>query len=139
MKTHRTKNPQETKEIGRQILKKSPHRVICLYGDLGAGKTTFVKGLGLSLGIPELKIKSPTFVTLHEHQGKKGKLYHFDLYRVLKNGTILEEVKEIFQRLDGVVVIEWADRIKKHLPKRRTDIYLEHKGATERMIKVKHI
>ena len=76
--------------------------VICLLGDLGSGKTTFVKGLAKGLGIEEgYQVRSPTFTIVNEYPTKRGKLIHIDLYRL--------ETFEVEQFLeDAIVVIEWA-------------------------------
>lgn len=140
MKTITSKTPRETMEIGHALLQeKNAPTCICLFGDLGAGKTTFVKGLGKALGIDERSVKSPTFVSLHEYRGSKGKLYHFDLYRRDGDENIQNEVEEIVKRLDGVVVIEWAEHMKKFLPKQRLDIFFEHGGENTRFIRLNKI
>ncbi len=102
-----------------------PSSIICLYGELGTGKTTFVKGLAQGLKIVPEKVNSPTFVLMNVYEGRLP-IYHFDFYR-------LEEIKEI-ERLgyeeffygEGVAVVEWAGRLKELLPKERLDIHIEH-------------
>jgi tRNA threonylcarbamoyladenosine biosynthesis protein TsaE len=91
--------------------------VICLYGDLGSGKTTFVQGFARGLGISE-RITSPSFLLMKQyHIPSGGTLYHIDLYK-----SILLEIEEIVHAIDSIVVIEWADKIKETLPKKRIDI-----------------
>ncbi len=121
-------------EFLRKILKKEKSPLICLYGELGAGKTTFVKGLGDFLHVQKHEIKSPTFVFLHMYKGKKGKLYHFDFYRAAKGIELVHELHEILERKDGVTALEWADKVKDFLPKKRYDVFLEHVSPRKRMI-----
>lgn len=92
--------------------------VIFLTGDLGGGKTQFTKGLASGLGIKEA-ITSPTFIYENIYQGKKLKLYHFDLYR---NEEVDEDVRDLmleaFGDELGVTVVEWAERAKDYWPKK---------------------
>ncbi len=114
--------------------------VICLIGELGTGKTCFSKGLIRALGVKNKYIGSPTFTIINEYQGKFPKnyktasIYHFDLYR-LKNETELEALgfEEYFYG-NGVTIIEWADKMKKLLPKDRLEIYFSHINETTRRI-----
>ena len=93
---------EDTIELGRSFAKKlKGTEVICLIGDLGAGKTTFVKGLAQGLGIEEgYQVRSPTFTIVNEYPTKKGKLIHVDLYRV--DQFDLESFLG-----EGVIVVEW--------------------------------
>jgi tRNA threonylcarbamoyladenosine biosynthesis protein TsaE len=84
--------------------------VLLLAGDLGAGKTTFVKGLAAGLGIDPDDVSSPTFTLLHEYRGGKLTLYHADLYRLDRTATEDLGLEEAGVR-DGVLAIEWADRL----------------------------
>lgn len=137
-----THSPASTKKLASNLISvflknvRKERPVFCLFGDLGAGKTTFVQGLGHALKIRRKLIKSPTFVFLHEYQGKKGKLYHFDLYRIRHNRELLHELHEVLHRRDGFIVIEWADRVKRFLPRKRYDIIFKHCAPRERKISV---
>ncbi len=113
------------------LLKKSD--IICLFGDLGSGKTTLVKGIARGLKINPKTVNSPTFVLMNIYQGKLP-LYHFDLYRI-------ETVQEMFfldyeEYLygEGVAVIEWAQRLGALLPAECLKIELAVKGEHERSI-----
>ncbi len=81
--------------------------VLVLDGDLGAGKTTFTKGLAAGLEIPDI-IKSPTFTIIHEYQDGRLPLYHMDAYRLENGGAEDLGLEEYFDG-DGVSVVEWAD------------------------------
>ena len=99
--------------------------VICLIGDLGAGKTTWTQGLALGLGLPESEpVNSPTFTLLAEHPGGRAPLYHFDVYRLPDSSGLYDLAFDEYLSGDGVVVIEWADRIADALPAERLDITL---------------
>ena len=107
---------EDTYEIGKKIGQEAqPGQVICLYGDLGVGKTVFTKGLADGLGITE-PIQSPTFTIVREYEEGRLPLYHFDVYRI---GDI-EEMDEIgyedYVYGEGVCLIEWANLIEEILP-----------------------
>ncbi|MEK7537023.1 MAG: tRNA (adenosine(37)-N6)-threonylcarbamoyltransferase complex ATPase subunit type 1 TsaE [Patescibacteria group bacterium] len=148
-----TKSAKETKQIaaklaGRLIKKRNRGAlVVALEGELGAGKTTFIKGFSKALGIRE-KILSPTFVLIHKHKIINNKkriknkefknLYHIDCYR-LKSGKDLLKlgIKEIFANPENIVLIEWADRAKKIVPKNAIWIYFSHLEKNTRRITIK--
>ena len=96
---------------------KFPNMVICLYGDLGSGKTVFAKAFGEAMGIDE--VTSSTFNIIKEYNGELP-LYHMDVYRVDGNADNLG-IEEYFDK-GGVTIIEWADLIKEYLPEERLDI-----------------
>ncbi len=94
--------------------------VLCMYGDLGAGKTAFVKGLAKGLGIND-HITSPTFTIVNEYFGRL-KLYHFDVYRIADPDEMYEIGYEEYVYGDGVSVIEWPQLIDEILPEKRYNI-----------------
>ena len=99
------------KKIGQQLVAGD---VLVLDGDLGAGKTTFTKGLAAGLEIPDI-IKSPTFTIIHEYQDGRLPLYHMDAYRLEKGGAEDLGLEEYFDG-DGVSVVEWAEFVEDELP-----------------------
>ncbi|RMG01931.1 MAG: tRNA (adenosine(37)-N6)-threonylcarbamoyltransferase complex ATPase subunit type 1 TsaE [Nitrospirae bacterium] len=106
-----TKGSEETEQIGEALSSVlPPGAVVCLFGDLGSGKTTLIKGIGRGLGIAPEEITSASFVIIAEHYGRLP-LYHVDLYRV-ENPDALEETG-IYEYMpsDGITVIEWAERL----------------------------
>jgi len=113
-----TKNAKETEKLGEEFSKNlKGGETISLVGDLGGGKTTFVKGLARGLRVSG-EITSPTFIILNLLRGKSGKfLCHVDLYR-LEQITDLREVglEECINDKNTITVIEWGERIKKYLP-----------------------
>jgi tRNA threonylcarbamoyladenosine biosynthesis protein TsaE len=107
--------------------------LICLYGDIGAGKTTFTKFLAKNLGIKE-KVTSPSFVILNEYHTEKVSLYHFDLYRLEQEGidTILDELHEYTENDNAITLIEWAEFSSGDLPDERLEIQIRYLEETER-------
>lgn len=98
--------------------------VIILTGDLGAGKTTFTKGLGKGLGIDQM-IKSPTYTIVREYEGRLP-LYHMDVYRIGDDPDSIDLDSYIFG--DGVTVIEWGNLLEADLPKEYLEIIFEREG-----------
>lgn len=139
-----THSPRETQKLGEKISNQLTinHQplIIALTGDLGSGKTTFIQGLARGLGIKK-RVISPTFVFIRQYPvaGHRSPVtfYHVDLYRINEvteaKGLGLEE---IFADPGAIVVIEWADRIKEILPKRRIDIYFEYLDENKRRVKL---
>ena len=104
-------SPAETEALGEKIGRAAERgHVIALSGDLGAGKTQFVKGLARGLEIPG-RVHSPTFTLVNEYGGGRLKLFHLDLYRLETREQILSAGIGEYLSPDGVAVIEWAERI----------------------------
>jgi len=112
------RDERDTIELAENIeSEKFPNMVICLYGDLGSGKTVFAKAFGSAMGIDG--VTSSTFNIIKEYKGELP-LYHMDVYRVDNNVESLG-IDEYFDK-GGVTIIEWADLIKDYLPEERLDI-----------------
>jgi tRNA threonylcarbamoyladenosine biosynthesis protein TsaE len=108
--------------------------VVCLYGELGSGKTVFVKGLATGLGVSrEAVVRSPSFVLIHRYPGRVP-LYHVDLYR-LEGPADVEDIglRELLGG-EGVAVIEWAEKLGAALPTARLDVMLQYVDADTRCI-----
>ena len=115
-----TRNEVDTLELAQNIeSEKFPNMVICLNGELGTGKTVFVKGFAQALGIEET-ITSPTFNIVKEYNDGELPLYHMDVYR-LENKSDDIGIKDYFNK-GGITIIEWADMIEEELPDERLDI-----------------
>ena len=126
------KNEMDTVALGQNIeSEKFPNMVICLNGELGSGKTMFVKGLANALGINET-ITSPTFTIVKEYLYGELPLYHMDVYRLDGNTESIDI--EGYYNKGGIVVIEWANTIKDILPKERLDIKFIVSGETKRTL-----
>lgn len=114
-------SPEDTEKLGEclgSVVKK--RYIICLSGDLGVGKTEFVKGLARGMGIEDY-ITSPTFTIVNEYQGRLP-LYHFDVYRINDVDEMYEIGCEEYFFGDGVTVIEWAEIIESIIPKENIQI-----------------
>lgn len=114
------------------------NNVIALIGDLGTGKTTFVKKFAESLGVKE-NLKSPTFNYVLEYLSGRLPLYHFDVYRLGEPEEVYEVGYEDYLNNDAVVIIEWANIIGSELPKEYIEIKLEHFDEKSRKLSLKYI
>ncbi len=115
-----SKDESDTLELAQNIeSEKFPNMVICLNGELGSGKTVFVKGFASSLGLSE-NITSPTFNIVKEYPNGELPLYHIDAYR-LEDKKDNIGISDYFNK-DGVTIIEWAELIEDLLPEERLDI-----------------
>jgi tRNA threonylcarbamoyladenosine biosynthesis protein TsaE len=121
-----TTSVEETRDLAHALGERvRPGDVIALIGDLGVGKTAFVQGLALGLGIPEaVPISSPTFTIIAEHAEGRIPLYHFDVYRLAGPDDFLSLGFDEYLDGDGVSVIEWADLVVGVLRGDRLDITL---------------
>jgi tRNA threonylcarbamoyladenosine biosynthesis protein TsaE len=125
----------QTQEIGRQFAKNLTARsVLALTGELGSGKTQFVKGLVAGLG-SDAVVTSPTFTIIHEYSGGRLPVYHFDFFRLQDRQSIARLGLDDYFFGDGVSVIEWADRVPDLIPENARWISFELKSENERMIK----
>lgn len=129
-----TSSPEQTWRIGEILGSKlGPGDTVCLYGDLGAGKTSFSYGIALGLEVKTEYVTSPTFTFVNEYQGRVP-FYHMDLYR-LKGPEELENIGfERYISSDGVTVIEWAERAEDELPEECLSVYLEYVSENSRTI-----
>jgi tRNA threonylcarbamoyladenosine biosynthesis protein TsaE len=131
-----TTSAEETRALGVSLgALAGAGDVICLWGDLGAGKTQLAKGVGAGLGI-EATINSPSFILMAEYPGRL-RLFHVDLYRLegadqAITGGLLDE-----RQADGVTVIEWPERLADALPADRLDVLFEGLGDEPRRITIR--
>jgi tRNA threonylcarbamoyladenosine biosynthesis protein TsaE len=132
--TFTSASPDETQRIGRQFGANLQRGVVvALVGQLGAGKTQFVKGLVAGVGARG-EVTSPTFTLIHEYTGGRLPVYHFDFFRI--------EDRQAAERLgpdeyffgDGVSVVEWADKFRDAIPANALWISLETKSENQRLI-----
>lgn len=141
-KIYKTFSEEETFNLAKEMgNSQEPGSVICLSGDLGAGKTVFAKGLCDGLGVCEY-ISSPTFTIVNEYMGEKYPVYHFDMYRIEDESELIEIGYEEYISSDGVCIIEWPSNVEGALPKKRIDVEIERnlsEGDDYRTITIKEI
>lgn len=131
-------DPAETERVAEALGRLlTGGEILALHGELGAGKTCFVRGLAAGLGVPSEEIASPTFVIAVEHRGARLGLVHVDAYRL----HTLEELESIGldELLGGaarVVAIEWPERLGAALPNTSITVELEHAGPTTRALRI---
>ncbi len=132
-----TKSPSETIRLGKRIgglLR--PGGVVALVGELGAGKTQFIKGLaeGVGVGKPTY-ISSPSFTLINEYPGRVP-FYHVDLFRLEREKDAEELGLEDYFQGDGITAIEWADKIPSLLPKEMLLIHIAYTGKNSRSLEI---
>ncbi len=128
-------SPEQTEEIGEQFGKTLPQgSVVCFFGDLAAGKTTFIKGLVAgACRLDPLQVCSPTFVYLNIYEGAKT-LFHFDLYRLKGSQEFLGMGFDEYMGGEGICCIEWSERIEELLPPSCIKVEMTHIGENKRKI-----
>ena len=123
---------QETIDIGSRFARHlKAGDIVCLEGDLGAGKTVFAKGVAAGLGLDPNTVNSPTFVLMNYYPGKTP-LYHFDLYRLEKPQEVASVNFDEYLYGEGICLIEWPRRLGKLLPQNHWLVELQHKNENER-------
>lgn len=126
--------PHETERIGSlagEMLKNGD--VVALSGELGTGKTTLIKGIAQAMGFDSGEVASPSFTFINEYDGPLS-LFHIDLYRLENEKELYEIGFEEYMKGDGVVVIEWADKVPHAVPKESLWITLRYLDAERREI-----
>ena len=118
----------DTKNLAvRLALHLSAGDIICLFGNLGAGKTVFASGISSGMGVED-NICSPTFTILNEYDGRIP-FYHFDVYRI-NSEEFLDMGGDEYLSGDGITLIEWPENISDVLPKERLEIYINYDGSS---------
>jgi tRNA threonylcarbamoyladenosine biosynthesis protein TsaE len=133
-----TSTPEETVALGQELAKMlAPPKVVLLRGDLGAGKTTLVKGIVQAFeAASEDEVTSPTFTLIHEYRGPKASLYHIDLYRVDTQRELDTLGLDDLIGEDNLVLIEWGEKFPRFERERDLEILLERAGEDRRRIVV---
>lgn len=121
-----------TRHLGRALADVLPAgSTVALVGTLGAGKTRLVQAIAEASGVAPGDVVSPTFVLMQEYRGRRA-IYHFDAYRIPSEDEFLELGPDEYFEAGGLVLIEWADRVARLLPRERLEIHFEVTGAQSR-------
>jgi tRNA threonylcarbamoyladenosine biosynthesis protein TsaE len=133
-----THSPEETIALGRTFVSLlAPPKIVLLRGDLGAGKTTLVKGIAAGFGAAsEDDVTSPTFTLVHEYRGPGANLYHIDLYRVDTQRQLETLGLDDLISENSVLLIEWGEKFPRFVRERDVEIVLERAGENARKVRV---
>lgn len=125
----------ETENLAKKFASKlKGNEVIAFYGDLGAGKTAFTRGVADFFGLKD-EVSSPTFALVNEYSSEKTKIYHFDMYRI----NTFEDLEStgFFDYLGrGIILVEWSENIKEYLPENLIEIKISKTGESSREIEI---
>ena len=135
---HYSKSPQETEALGQALVQKlAPGAVVAFSGDLGAGKTAFVRGMAQGLGITQ-RVASPTFTIVNEYEGGRLPLFHFDMYRLHSAEELFDIGWEDFLSRGGICAVEWSENIQEALEPGTVYVDIRRgQGEQERIISIK--
>ena len=127
---------EETWALARELAKElKPGDVVCLEGDLGAGKTTFTQGLAAALGVPG-RVTSPTFCIVQEHKSENVLLVHMDLYRLHGEDEVEAIGWEDYLARGAIFVIEWPERAGSLIPQSARRVEFRHFGEERRLVSI---
>lgn len=133
-----TNSVEETIQAGKAFAQTlSAGDVVCLHGDLGAGKTHFTKGISTFFGVDEHEVNSPTFVLIQEYSGDIP-VYHFDAYRIESENEAKSLGTQEYFYGEGVCIIEWPEKMGTLIPDYAIHVTIEKTGESSRMIKVEN-
>jgi tRNA threonylcarbamoyladenosine biosynthesis protein TsaE len=134
-----THSPEETIAFGRTLAELlTPPKLVLLRGDLGAGKTTLVKGIAAAFeAAEEDDVTSPTFTLVHEYRGPRATLYHIDLYRIDTQRELETLGLEDLRSENGsILLIEWGEKFPRFVRERDVEISLEREGENGRRVQI---
>jgi tRNA threonylcarbamoyladenosine biosynthesis protein TsaE len=133
-----THSAEETIAYGRTLTELlAPPKVVLLRGDLGAGKTTLVKGIAASFeAAAEEDVTSPTFTLVHEYRGPRANLYHIDLYRIDTPRELETLGLDDLRANNSILLIEWGEKFPRLIRERDVEIALERDGENARRIRI---
>ena len=138
MKVFETHSSEETTQLGRQLAAElRPGSIVLLRGELGAGKTTMVKGIAEGWSAAKAEdVTSPTFTLIHEYRGPGITLYHIDLYRIDTQREL--DTLGLDDLIDpkSILLIEWGEKFERFVQERETEIAIEHQGGDHRRITI---
>lgn len=124
-----TSSPEETEACGCELAKKlledeTLPRFVALYGDLGVGKTAFVRGFTAPVS-PAVTVRSPTFALVNEYRGTPLSVFHFDMYRIESEDDLISIGYDDYLMRRGICLTEWSEKITDALPEERFDVRIE--------------
>lgn len=129
----------DMQDFGEKLAHKLPGgSVVELIGDVGAGKTTLVKGIGRGLGVAE-NIQSPSYTIFCRYDGEKLALHHYDFYRLQDPGLVSYDLEESLNTPNTITVVEWADNVQGVLPTEHITIRLQQTGEDDRELEIEGI
>ena len=133
--SQRTSSPEQTEELGAalaRLLGEDPSlpTFLALYGDLGVGKTAFVRGFA-SVYAPTSRVKSPTFSLVNEYRGEKSSVFHFDMYRITDEDELYSIGFYDYLERNGVCLVEWSENIPFALPDRYLRVEISKDSPTD--------
>ena len=136
MKTFQTHSAEETTDLGRQLaVELKPGSIVLLRGDLGAGKTTMVKGIAEGFQAAKADdVTSPAFTLIHEYRGPAITLYHIDLYRIDTQRELDTLALDDLMSPRSILLIEWGEKFERFNKERDLEIAIEHAGGDDRRI-----
>src|SRR5258707_6090409 len=139
MRTFKTHSAEETSELGRWLASElEPGSVVLLRGDLGAGKTTLVKGIAEGFQAAEAEdVTSPTFTLIHEYRGPQVTLFHIDLYRIDTQRELDTLALDDLMTPQSILLIEWGEKFERFARERDVEIAIKHGGGDDRLVSVK--
>jgi tRNA threonylcarbamoyladenosine biosynthesis protein TsaE len=134
-----THSAEETIAFGRSLVELLvPPKLVLLRGDLGAGKTTLVKGIAAAFdAASEEDVTSPTFTLIHEYRGPRANVYHIDLYRIDTQRQLDTLALDDLRGEDSILLIEWGEKFPRFVRERDVEIALEREGESGRKITVR--
>ena len=136
MPTYITENETQTEELGAEFAKKlSGGAVIAMYGDLGAGKTAFVRGMARGMGL-SCRVSSPTFTIVNEYLGDR-ELIHFDMYRLQSADELFDIGWEDYIARGAVCAVEWSENVKDAFFGDEIEVIIDKLGDNQRQITIK--
>ncbi|MCB0718811.1 MAG: tRNA (adenosine(37)-N6)-threonylcarbamoyltransferase complex ATPase subunit type 1 TsaE [Bacteroidetes bacterium] len=137
--TVRSRSPEETARAGSTLSTLlNPGDIVALHGDLGAGKTEFVRGVCSGLGIDPRVVNSPTFAIVNEYRGGSVPVFHLDVYRIKHLDELVELGYEDYFFGDGICLVEWPSHIEELLPERTILVSIAIDGS-DRVIELRNI
>jgi tRNA threonylcarbamoyladenosine biosynthesis protein TsaE len=136
MKTFTTHSAEETTELGRRLATElKPGSIVLLRGDLGAGKTTIVKGIAEGFQAAKADdVTSPTFTLIHEYRGPAVTLYHIDLYRIDTQRELDTLALDDLITPQSILLIEWGEKFERFVRERDREVTIQHEAGDNRQI-----